>query len=623
MTKTETNIPPALQNGIDVIRKFTSTLPNVPGVYRMLDKKRDVLYVGKAKDLKKRVQNYTHAARLTVRLQRMVSETTVMEFTQTATETEALLLETNLIKSMKPRYNILMRDDKSFPHIAITQEHDYPRVLKHRGKKKKGQKYFGPFAGAGDVNRSLAVLQKVFMLRDCTDNVFANRSRPCLQYQIKRCTAPCVDYVSKQEYAEQVQMAEDFLTGKSANIQKSFAKRMQQSSDDMDFEQAAVYRDRIRALTAVQAHQNLMGAGLEDADVIAINQQEGRSCILTFFYRGGQYYGNHAWYPKHSFEADVQEILSAFLPQFYESHPPPKNILLNVAPTEKKLLEEALSLQEEKAVKILVPQRGKKKEFMQQAERQAQKYCMEHVSRLSTQKQLLKKLAEILDLDAPPKRIEVYDNSHISGTNAVGAMIVVTEEGFSKQFYRKFNISSKTLTPGDDYAMMHEVLERRFTRAQKEDKDQSKGLWPDLVILDGGKGQLSAGLSVFQDLSITTVPMVAVAKGVERNAGRERIFQPGKEAPICLPQNDAVLHFIQRIRDEAHRFAIGAHRVRRKNAAEKSPLDDIPGIGAKRKKALLMHFGSAKALVDASISDIEAVDGIHHEIAKKIYEYFH
>ncbi|MBL1148156.1 MAG: excinuclease ABC subunit UvrC [Pseudomonadota bacterium] len=622
MTKTREAVPPSLAEGIKIIKEFAAGLPLDPGVYRMLDKNGEALYVGKAKELKKRVQSYTRARQLTVRLARMVAETVRMEFTVTATEAEALLLETNLIKKLKPRYNILMRDDKSFPYIAITSDHDYPRVLKHRGAKRKNRDYFGPFAGAGDVNRTLALLQKAFMLRNCTDHDFATRSRPCLQYQIKRCTAPCVGYVSKEDYAAQVKMAENFLTGKSAEIQKDFAAKMQQESDAMNFEKAAQYRDRIRALSAVQSRQGFHAAGLQDADIIVIHQQEGRSCILSFFYRSGQYYGNHAFYPRHDVDAEDADVMTAFLLQFYESHPAPPEIYLNVKPREKNLIAQALSLQEEKKVAILVPQRGRKREMIEQAALQAEKQCRDYVSGLATQKQLLKKLAKILGLAAAPTRIEVYDNSHISGTNAVGAMIVAGEEGFQKQFYRKFNIAQGSLTPGDDYAMMREVLRRRFARVQKDDPDKSKNLWPDLVILDGGKGQLSTGLAIFEELGIADVPIVAVAKGVERNAGREKIFLPGKAAPLSLPEGDAVLYFIQRIRDEAHRFAIGAHRTRRKNAAHKTPLDDIDGIGAKRKKALLKHFGSARAVSEAGIADIATVEGISHEMARKIYEYF-
>lgn len=622
MTKKHDAVPASLAEGIKIIKKFAAGLPPDPGVYRMLDYSGAALYIGKARDLKKRVQSYTRAQQLTVRLARMVAQTARMEFTVTATEAEALLLETNLIKKLKPHYNILMRDDKSFPYIAITADHDYPRVLKHRGAKQKNRDYFGPFAGAGDVNRTLALLQKAFQLRNCTDHDFATRSRPCLQYQIKRCTAPCVGYVTKEDYAAQVKLAEDFLTGKSAEIQKDFAAKMQQESDAMNFEKAAQYRDRIRALSAVQSRQGFHAAGLGDADIIVICRQEGRSCILSFFYRSGQYYGNHAFYPRHDVDAGEAEIMAAFLLQFYDSHPAPPEIYLNVKPQEQALIAAALSLRAEKNVTMLVPQRGRKRQMIEQAGIQAEKQCRTYVSGLATQKQLLKKLAEILGMEDAPARIEVYDNSHISGTNAVGAMIVAGEEGFQKQFYRKFNIAEGSLTAGDDYAMMRAVLRRRFARARKDDPDKTGGLWPDLVVLDGGRGQLSAGLEVFAELDIADVTLVAVAKGPERNAGREKIFLPGKAAPITLPEGDAVLHFIQRIRDEAHRFAIGAHRTRRKNAAHKTPLDDIAGIGAKRKKALLKHFGSARAVAEAAVADIAAVDGISHDMARKIYEYF-
>ncbi|TVQ83465.1 MAG: excinuclease ABC subunit UvrC [Micavibrio sp.] len=609
--------PPSLAGGIKVIKKYAAALPDHAGVYRMLNTAGETLYVGKAKSLKKRVQSYTRIRQMPVRLQRMVAETAAMTHGETATEAEALLLEANLIKKLKPRYNILMRDDKSFPYIAITEDHDFPRVTKHRGAKKKGRRYFGPFAGAGDVNRTLTLLQKAFQLRNCTDHDFAGRSRPCLQYQIRRCTAPCVGYVTQKDYAAQVKTAEDFLSGKTAKIQKYFAVKMQQASDAMDFEQAAEYRDRIRALTAVQSQQHLHAAGLKDADLAALVRQEGRCCVLVSFYRGGQYYGRHAFFPRHDLDAAPQEVMTAFLMQFYESHPAPAEIYLNIRPQEKTTLEEALSLRAEKQVKIFVPQRGAKKALVDQAELQAAAQAREKAAAGATQKRLLEKLAEFLGITTIPQRIEVYDNSHISGRHAVGAMIVAGAEGFLKQHYRKFNIAGTRLAGGDDYAMMREVLRRRFARALKEET-----ALPDLVILDGGKGQLSAGAEIFAELDIRNIALIAVAKGKERNAGREKIFLPGQAPPLILPENDAVLHFIQRLRDEAHRFAIGAHRTRRKNAAEKSPLDEIPGIGARRKQALLKHFGSARAVAEAGLADIAAVDGISAALAKKIYEYF-
>ncbi len=608
-----------IECGIKIISDFVKTLPALAGVYRMLDNNDTVLYVGKAKNLKKRVGNYTHINRLSTRLQRMVSETVRMEYTQLRTEAEALLVETNQIKKLKPRYNILMRDDKSFPYIAITKDNNFPRVLKYRGAKQKQHKYFGPFASAGDVNRTLATLQKAFQLRDCTDNVFANRSRPCLQYQIKRCTAPCVDFVSKANYAKQVKLAEDFLLGKTVQIQKHFAKKMQIASDLMDFEQAAIYRDKIKALTAVQSYQNLSTQSLGNADVAVITKYEGKSCVLIFFYRAGQYYGNHASYPKHHIDDTSDKILSAFLLQFYESHPAPEHIYLNIELEEQGLIEEVISKSTDKNIQIAVPKRGKKKEIINKSVLQAESQCMKYVASLTSQKQLLGQLAELLNITKALKRVEVYDNSHISGTNAIGAMIVAGEEGFIKSAYRKFNIKSDNIVAGDDYAMMREVLTRRFEKAQQD------GLYPDLVILDGGLGQLNAGLEVFKQLNINIqdVSIIAVAKGVDRNAGRERIFIPNQAEPISLPKNDALLHFIQRIRDESHRFVIGAHRTRRKNSAKQSPLDEIKGIGAKRKKALLLHFGSAKSIAGAEIVDLEAVDGISKEIAIKLYEYFH
>ncbi len=611
----------SLQRGAEIIREFANKLPESPGVYRMLNAGGDVLYVGKAKSLKKRVMSYTNINRHPERLKRMVAETDTMEVVNTGTEVEALLLESNMIKKLKPRYNILLRDDKSFPYILIPFDHDYPRVMKHRGAQKTKGEYFGPFASAGAVNQTLNVMQRAFLLRNCTDSYFAQRARPCLQYHIKRCTAPCVDKVSKEEYAQQVDEARAFLSGKSREIQEKYAKQMQAASAEQDYEEAAKYRDRIRALSAIQARQDINVSGIKDADVVGLYRRQGKSCVQVFFFRGGQNFGNRAYFPRHQNEEEDGAILGAFLAQFYESKPVPPEVIVSNIPDDKDLLEEALSQKLKRKVAISKPSRGVRKRLMDFVQNNAQHAMERHLLEQASEAKFLEGVAELFDMDEPPQRIEVYDNSHISGTNMVGGMIVAGPEGFRKSAYRKFNI--KTAEAADDYGMMREVLSRRFTRLLKEEVDKEGEEWPDLLLIDGGKGQLSAVYEVLEELGILDdVTLVAIAKGPDRNAGREQFFMTGKKQ-FQLPVNDPVLHYLQRLRDEAHRFAIGAHRTRRKGDISKSPLDGVPGIGAKRKRALLLHFGSGQAVSGASVEDLQNVDGISKSTAQKIYDYFH
>jgi len=607
--------------GVSVILATWKTLPNAPGVYRMLDRHGDALYVGKARDLRKRVVTYTRPARLPIRLQRMVAATARMEIVTTHTEAEALLLESNLIKTLKPRFNILLRDDKSFPFIHLTADHDFPRVVKHRGARSKPGQYYGPFASAGAVNRTLVALQKAFLLRSCSDSVFANRTRPCLLFQIKRCCAPCDDRVSAPEYAALVDQARAFLEGHSKALQQDLAVRMEQASARLAFEEAAVYRDRIRALTAVQAHQDISLPGLGEADVIGLHQAGGQTCVQVFFFRGGTNYGNRAYFPAHAREDDTGTVLEAFLGQFYARQQPPRAVLLSEPIPNTALVEEALSLRGDRRVRLLVPQRGDRHKVVEHAVTNAREALARRMAETGAQQKLLEGLAEVLGLDAPLERVEVYDNSHISGTNPVGGMIVAGPEGFQKSAYRKFNIRHADVT-ADDYAMMREVMERRFGRALKEDPERARGQWPDLVLIDGGQGQLSAALGVLEDLGIDDVPLVGIAKGPDRDAGRERFFLPDKPS-FLMPPNHPVLYFVQRLRDEAHRFAVGSHQARRKKSAGANPLDSIPGIGAARKKALMHHFGSAKAVANAGLADLEAVEGISAALAKTLYDTFH
>ncbi|HIN20482.1 MAG TPA: excinuclease ABC subunit UvrC [Rhodospirillales bacterium] len=619
--------------GATVIDGYLKTLPSAPGVYRMINTKGDVLYVGKAKNLKKRVASYTRPDRQPNRTRRMIAETASMEFVTTHTEAEALLLEANLIKRYRPRYNILLRDDKSFPSILLTGDHAFPQVLKHRGAESRKGNYYGPFASVWAVNEALATLQRAFLLRSCTDTVFANRTRPCLLHQIKRCSAPCVGRISEAEYGASVEHARAFLAGGSQKIQRHFARLMQDASDAEEYEKAAGYRDRIRALTRIQAHQDINLKGVGDADVIGAHQAGGQTCIQVFFFRAGANFGNRAYFPSHAREKDATAVLEAFLGQFYAKALPPKTILVSHPPPNRKLLAEALSVRAGRNVSLVWPQRGDKRNLINHVLANAREALARRMAESASQRRLLEGLAQALDLDGAPERIEVFDNSHVSGAKAVGALIVAGPEGLMKKAYRKFTIrgakqsgapagNDGRFSPGDDYAMMREVLSRRFSRALKEESDRIAGTWPDLVLVDGGKGQLGVALEVFEDLGIEGVTVAAIAKGPDRHAGRERIYLPGCE-PLTLPPRDPVLFFLQRLRDEAHRFAIGAHRDKRSKSLTRSLLDDIPSIGAKRKKALLHHFGAAKAVTEAGRADLEAVDGISKATANRIYEWFH
>jgi excinuclease ABC subunit C len=607
--------------GPEVIAGLVKTLPGSPGVYRMVNQDGDVLYVGKARNLKKRVTAYTRLDKHAVRIQRMIVETASMEFITTHTEAEALLLEAELIKKLKPRYNILLRDDKSFPYIWVTTDHGFPQVLKHRGNRKDKGRFYGPFASVHAVNSTLAILQKAFMLRNCSDSIFAQRTRPCLQYQIKRCTAPCVDKVSKEDYARQVHQALEFLSGKSRAIQEEFVTEMERASANLDFEEAAKYRDRIRALTSVQSEMGITSGDVGNADVMAVYKDGGTSCIQVFFYRGGQSFGNRAYFPRHEKNADPAEILSAFIGQFYTNKPIPKDIYLNIAPDELNILTEALSNYAKTPVQFHIPKRGKKRQLIEHVEENARQAHKRKLSGTMAQTRLMEETAEIFDLNKTPQRIEIYDNSHIQGSHSIGAMVVATPEGFAKNHYRKFNIRDSDIT-GDDYGMMREVFRRRFYRALKEDPDRTKNTWPDLVFIDGGQGQLNIVEQTLKEIGIEDIPLVAVAKGPDRNAGRERFFIPGRPV-FTLPVNDPVMYFIQRLRDEAHRFAIGSHRIRRSKDTLKSELDNIKGIGAARKKALLTHFGSTREIMQAGISDLTKVEGISEALAQIIYDRFH
>jgi excinuclease ABC subunit C len=617
-----------LEQGIAVLREETRRLPAGPGVYRMLNRRGDPIYVGKAHSLKKRVAAYLQIDKLPVRLKRMVAETAALEVVSTHTEVEALLLESNLIKRFLPRYNVLLRDDKSFPYILITGDHPYPRITKHRGARARPGQYFGPFASAGAVNRTITALEKAFLLRSCSDSVFRARTRPCLLYQIKRCSAPCVGRIGEDGYRDLVDQTNRFLTGESNEIQATLAARMEQAADNLDFETAAVYRDRIRALTQVQARQDINVPGLDEADVVAAHLEAGQICIQVFFFRAGRNYGNRAYFPSHDKHQGIAEVMAAFLGQFYDSRPVPRLVLLSHAPEQQALLEEALSLKADHRVELRRPQRGDKRKLIDHALANAREALARRLAESSTQRTLLEGVAAALGLDHTPERIEVYDNSHIQGSQALGAMIVAGPEGFRKAAYRKFNIRAprgadgEAAPGGDDYAMMREVLQRRFARALKEDPDRDQGTWPDLVLIDGGQGQLGSALQVVADLGIDDVALCAIAKGPDRDAGRERFFMPGR-APFRLEPRDPVLYFLQRLRDEAHRFAIGGHRTRRAKDLAHSSLDDIPGVGARRKRALLHHFGSARAVARAGLPDLQAVEGISGTVAQKVYEHFH
>lgn len=636
MTEPAPNPAPAAENldalderplaaGVAALEAAVKTLPNTPGVYRMIAADGAVLYVGKAKDLRKRVVSYTKPDRLSIRIRRMVARTASLEVVTTHTEAEALLLESNLIKTLSPRYNVLLRDDKSFPAILVTGDHPFPQVLKHRGARSRKGEYFGPFASAWAVNHALGILQRAFKLRTCTDNVFSNRKRPCLLYQIKRCAAPCVGRISEAEYGALVDQARAFLMGRSRELQADLAARMQAASDGLDFELAADLRDRIRAMASVQAHQDIHLSGVADADVLAVHQERGVSCVQVFFFRGGANFGNRAYFPAQAADAEPAEVLEAFAGQFYAVHPPPPLVLLSIEVPGQAVLAEALGSRAGRKVEVAAPRRGDKRRAVDHALVNAREALLRRLAESASQRRLLDGLAQCLNLDAPPERVEVYDNSHIQGANAVGAMIVAGPEGLTKNAYRTYNIrrDGDDFRPGDDFAMMREVLTRRFGRALRErDEGATAVAWPDLLIIDGGAGQLKAAQDILTELGIDDVAVIAIAKGPDRNAGRERIFQPGRE-PFRLEPNDPVLHFLQRLRDEAHRFAIGAHRAKRSRGLSQSRLDEVPGIGGARKKALLHHFGSAAAVTAAGLADLELVPGISRATAKKIYDFFH
>ncbi len=609
------------RTGHEVIQDYLKTLDGSPGVYRMLNAASEVLYVGKARNLKARVSNYARPSGHSGRIARMIHETASMMFLTTRTELEALLLEQNLIKQLKPRYNVLLRDDKSFPNILISSEHPFPQIKKHRGKKSEKGAYFGPFASAGAVNRTLNQLQKVFLLRNCSDSIFDSRTRPCLQYQIKRCSAPCVGKISAEGYASLVDDAKRFLEGKTTSVQADLAREMAAASEAMEFERAAALRDRIRALTQVQQSQGINPQGVAEADVVALHLEHGQACVQVFFIRANQSWGNRDFYPKTGAGAEAPEILEAFLTQFYDDKDPPRLILLSHPVDNPDLVAEALAARAGRRVELAVPQRGEKAELVENAVRNARESLARRMAESTTQNKLLQGLAEAFDLDAPPQRIEVYDNSHIQGTNAVGGMIVAGPEGFLKSQYRKFNIRSEAGANSDDFGMMKEVLTRRFERLLKEDPERKTDMWPDLLLIDGGAGQVSAVAEIMSELGVDDIAMVGVAKGIDRDAGKEEFYRPG-ERPFALQRNDPVLYFIQRLRDEAHRWAIGAHRAKRAKAVSATPLDDIPGVGAARKRALLAHFGSAKAVARAGVADLQAVDGISEAMARTIADYF-
>ena len=610
------------KTGYNIIQKYVATLDSSSGVYRMLDDQARVLYVGKARNLKARVSNYARPTGHSARIARMISETSSMMFLTTRTETEALLLEQNLIKQLKPRYNVLLRDDKSFPNILVTTQHRFPQIKKHRGAKSEKGAYYGPFASAGSVNRTLSQLQRVFMLRNCTDAIFESRTRPCLQYQIKRCSGPCVDRISRDNYAASVKDAQRFLSGRSTEVQETLAAQMAAASEAMEFEQAASLRDRIRALTQVQTTQGINPRTVKEADIVALHLEAGQACVQVFFIRANQNWGNRDFYPRVAADMGHAEVMEAFLGQFYATKESPRAMILSHGIENADLMQQLLSDKLSRKVDIIVPLRGEKLELISGALRNAKESLARKMAETATQAKLLRGLADAFELDQPPQRIEVYDNSHIQGSNAVGAMIVAGPEGLMKNSYRKFNISDENVTPGDDFGMMKEVLSRRFKRLMKEDPDRSLDHWPDLLLIDGGAGQVSAVAKVMSEFGVEDIPMVGVAKGIDRDLGKEEFHIRGQR-PFALQRNDPVLYFIQRLRDEAHRFAIGTHRAKRAKAIGATPLDDIAGVGASRKRALLAHFGSAKAVSRANLADLKAVDGISAAMAEKIFGFFH
>jgi len=629
--------------GRSVIASYLKHAPSSPGVYRMLDAVGDVLYVGKAKSIKKRLASYARPTGHDTRIARMIAATASLEFVSTRTETEALLLEANLIKRLRPRFNVLMRDDKSFPYIVITKDHPAPQILKHRGARTRVGDYYGPFASVWAVNRTITALQRAFLIRSCSDAVFESRTRPCLLFQIKRCSGPCTGEISPEDYTELVREAREFLSGKSSAVKEMLAAEMEKSSSTLDFERAAIYRDRLAALSAIQSQQGVNLRGVEDADVFAIHHAGGYNCVQVFFFRTGQNWGNRAYFPKADRGVAPDDVLNSFIAQFYDDKPVPRTILVSEELPERELLTEALSTKSGYNVDIQMPKRGEKRDVVNHALANAREALARKLAETSSQQILLKSLAETFQLPAIPRRIEVYDNSHIQGSNAVGGMIVAGPEGFVKNQYRKFNIRSEDLTPGDDYAMMREVLERRFKRLLNEhprNGEKAEAMaeplvagssevlrredspWPDLVMIDGGQGQLAAARDTLTALGVTDVPLVAIAKGLDRDAGRETFFLPGRD-PFRLPPRDPLLYFVERLRDEAHRFAIGSHRARRKRDIREGGLQEIPGIGPTRKRALLHHFGTLKAIERASLADLAKVPGINADTARRIYYYFH
>jgi excinuclease ABC subunit C len=615
-----------IKGGVDAIAAAARRLPDGPGVYRMVDESGTVLYVGKARSLKKRVASYTRLDGQPGRTARMILATSTLEVIVTRTETEALLLEANLIKRLRPRYNVLLRDDKSFPYILITGDHEAPQIVKHRGPHRRKGDYFGPFASAGAVDRTINAMERAFLLRSCSDGVYESRTRPCLLYQIKRCSAPCTGEIGLDDYAELVREAKTFLTGKSQAIRRDLAKAMEAASRRLDFEQAAAYRDRLAALSHVQSHQGINPSSVPEADVFACHQEGGQTAIQVFFFRTGQNWGNRAYYPRADKSLGCSEVLESFLGQFYDDKPPPRLILLSQAIEQQDLLAAALSEKAGRKVTVSAPSRGERRDLVAHALANARESLGQRLAETSTQAKLMEGLAATFGLAEVPKRIEVYDNSHIMGAQAVGAMIVAGPEGFEKNQYRKFNIRSDAIAPGDDFGMMREVLQRRFTRLLKEtnrseDENSPDPTWPDLVLIDGGAGQLSAARDILADLGLGSLPVVGIAKGPQRDAGLEKFHIAGRD-PFMLQPRDPVLYFVQRLRDEAHRFAIGSHRAKRKAQMGTNPLDEIAGIGPARKRALLRHFGTAKALSRASIPDLAAVEGISEQMARIIYDHF-
>ena len=613
---------PDFDTGIAAIRNVLKTLPLKPGVYRMHDARGDVLYVGKARALKNRVGNYVQIDRLPNRLRRMVALTRSMTIVTTNSEAEALLLEAQLIKRYRPAYNVLLRDDKSFPFILLRADHPFPRIQKHRGARRHKGQYYGPFASAGSVNQTLNALQKLFLLRSCTDSFFNNRDRPCLLYQIKRCSAPCVGRIDDAAYDSLVADAKSFLDGKSSAVQAKLAKEMEAAAEALDFERAAMVRDRLRALTFIQGSQAINAEGVGDADIFALAHRNGVMGIQAFFIRGGQNWGHRSFFPAHVAEMSEDEVLTSFLAQFYEDVPPAKSIFVDRQLTEADLLAQALSERAERKIEISMPQRGDRVRLVKQATRNAEEALDRRLAESTTQGKLLQEVADLFELPEPPRRIEVYDNSHIQGTNALGAMIVAGPEGFIKGQYRKFNIKNPDTAPGDDFAMMREVMARRFGRLMEDNEPERDANWPDLVLIDGGKGQMSSVMQIVRELGVEDVAFIGVSKGPDRHAGRETFhFPDGRE--FTLPVNAPVMFYLQRLRDEAHRFAIGAHRAKRSKAITVSPLDEVPGIGPSRKKALLMHFGTARAVRNASLEDLQKAPGVSAAVAQTVYDYYH